>query len=951
MLKTTERITQVRNQIDKLHIDLSMAHARAQTFVHHGQQYAQRLDSHYTSLLAKNQDALLDLLAKCPPPSGAAWNSDLWSWWNARMSSEEPLIRVGEMREPETPQFAVPDYAPFIGAHKTIIIHSGGPSATQGLSLLQSLVVRTACLLLREARYTLLDPAGGGIAFPMRRHLLQVEENSSDLRRDLGHIVREIQRIIETYLDASYTSFECIPHDVRANERFHCIFAANFPQGYDRRAIEALQMIGNTGTRAGVYLFIHHNMDHELPPDMSMDGFMHAAYVDLMNPIIAQGLQFEPDSAPSAQVQSKLFATLHMAKPPERLVDWGSIVGIAENEWWRETSSECIETSIGLRGGGESLTVWFGARNDQLCTHGMLGAIAASDRSNLYHTLICGLTVRYSVTDLHLYLINGKASTAFEPYCHLPHAKIVSLRSPAELSRNILAELVAEKDRRIALFQQVGAADFVAYRQKKRSVGKLPRILLVVDEYQELFEGDREDIASGYLLQLAQQGHRVGIHMLLGSSRYDARGMLYQTAIFGNVHLRMAMQMADADIQALSEFGRSGRALIAGCDVPGKIVLNSGSGDDRGNQVGKVASLPEDRRERLVQKLTAKASTLPKMYVPQTLVFDGQTQPHLLENAQFTALLDPQTWPTVEYMEAYARKSELEGGLGIANWYTAEHPRVIWLGQEFTVHGQAKAILRRRTAENMLIVGGAHAPRYGMLAATLASLSVSGQPANTQVIIIDRCIPATPWSDTLKTVYDNILYPTGFSSYFSHNSAVVDPLLDDLLLELTQRQRLSEKILTHLASIFVMITEPDRVELLRRKADAYGLTDSPAGEKLGRLLVEGPPVGIHMILSFTDMCSLAHVLDDHTSFVHFRHRVALQMSEDESFTFVHSRKASQLQVDGPIPICALYLSTENNTAVRFKPYSIDTHTAELQSTFMEHIQQIGKRLLQRNRLS
>jgi S-DNA-T family DNA segregation ATPase FtsK/SpoIIIE len=289
--------------------------------------------------------------------------------------------------------------------------------------------------------------------------------------------------------------------------------------------------------------------------------------------------------------------------------------------------------------------------------------------------------------------------------------------------------------------------------------------------------------------------------------------------------------------------------------------------------------------------------------------------------------------------------------LDSADWFTAEHPRIIWLGQDFNIGGQAKAILRRRTAENMLIVGSANAPRYGMLAAALASLSVSGQPSNTQIVIIDRCIPGTPWSEMLKTVHDSILCPAGFSTYFSHDRVIVDPLLDDLLVELTQRQQLSENILTHVASIFVMITEPDRAERLRRKADTYGLINSPSGEKLHRLLVEGPPVGIHTILSFTGMCPMTHVLDDHTSLVHFRHRVALQMSEDESFTFVRSRKAAQLQTDGAAPICALYLDAEHNTAVRFKPYSTDQYIGTPQNTFIEHIHHIGQRLTLRNQLS
>ncbi len=57
--------------------------------------------------------------------------------------------------------------------------------------------------------------------------------------------------------------------------------------------------------------------------------------------------------------------------------------------------------------------------------------------------------------------------------------------------------------------------------------------------------------------------------------------------------------------------------------------------------------------------------------------------------------------------------------------------------------------------------------------------------------------------------------------------------------------------------------------------------------------------------------------------LNFRHRVALQMSEDESLTLMRSRKAAQLQNEGPQPVAALYLDVENDASLRFKPYSVE----------------------------
>jgi len=135
---------------------------------------------------------------------------------------------------------------------------------------------------------------------------------------------------------------------------------------------------------------------------------------------------------------------------------------------------------------------------------------------------------------------------------------------------------------------------------------------------------------------------------------------------------------------------------------------------------------------------------------------------------------------------------------------------------------------------------------------------------------------------------------------------------------------------------------------LRRKADAYGgMMDSPLGEILRRLFVEGPPLGMHFILSFAGVRPMANVIDERRGLINFRHRVALQMSEDESHTFVRSRKASQLQLEGPTPICALYVDVENDKSIRFKPYSSDASLVSQNESLIDQLNMIGTFLTDR----
>lgn len=945
-------IPELESRIAELNQEIEQSRQRARAIYEYGQRCAQQLGDYFNPQLEAHTRRFGSALASLPLATVGGWREDRWKHWDVSTSREAPVIRVGSLIEQRTNgSLQLPAYAPFIGQNRTIIIRSKGRSVEKGLALLQSIVTRTALMLPHKTRYTLLDPAGNGLAFPMRRYLPLVRENSGDVRRDLDEVTKDVQRIIESYLDASVTSFELVPDEIRINERFQFVFAADFPNQYDRRAIEALQSVANTGAKAGIYTFIHYNEDIELPRDLNMDGFKNAFYIgaDEEGTFTKLNLKLQADLAPPPDLQGQVFHILSQAKPPERILDWDSLVGMEEISWWSENAARIIEAPIGARTGNERLRVWFGVNQENKpCAHGMLGAMTGAGKSNLYHVLICGLAVRYSPEELRLYLIDGKDGVEFQPYRHLPHAEVVSLRSSSELSRSVLADLIAEKEYRNAIFARVGVNDLSSYRAKGQPEGNLPRILLLVDEYQELFEGDKDGIASNHLLQLSQQGRSAGIHMLLASQRFGAAGMLNQTGIFGNIHLLMAMQMKSADINALTEFGRRGKALIATCDLPGKIVVNDQGGDDEANRAGKVAYLNATRREEILQRLIAKAQNMPDDSLPRRVVFNGKAQPVLTENPYVTALLRYRTWPTAADLEAFAREGVETGGLGIIDWFTAEHPRVLWLGQQFNVRGQAMLILRRRVGEHALVVGSANAARYGMLAAALTTLGLNGSPTATRFMILDRSIQGAQWSNVLRAVHESVLTPAGFDVQFSRSSANLEPWLEQLQAELERRRRLGEEQVALEPSLVVTLTELDTVEPIRRKSDAYGgLADSPLGEKLKRLYLEGAPLGIHLLLSFSGVRPLTNVIDERRGLVHFRHRVALQMSEDESHAFVRSRKASQLQIEGPSPVCALYLDTESDQAVRFKPYSSDPATQTAGDSLFDQLAALGRELAQR----
>lgn len=208
-------------------------------------------------------------------------------------------------------------------------------------------------------------------------------------------------------------------------------------------------------------------------------------------------------------------------------------------------------------------------------------------------------------------------------------------------------------------------------------------------------------------------------------------------------------------------------------------------------------------------------------------------------------------------------------------------------------------------------------------------------------VIIDRSIPDAQWSATLQDVVKYVFKPLAVGAKITKTDSEIEPLLQSLVTELERRSNLDEGDRLKQPSIFVVLTDVERATPLQRKPDRFDdLVDSPTGELLGRLYREGPPLGIHIIMSFAMVRSILSVIDERRGLNHFRHRIALQMSEDESFTFVRSRKAAQLQAGGNKPISGLYVDIDRDSTTLFKPYSIEPDPESSNGSLADQMQRI-----------
>src|SRR5205823_863825 len=161
---------------------------------------------------------------------------------------------------------------------------------------------------------------------------------------------------------------------------------------------------------------------------------------------------------------------------------------------------------------------------------------------------IANLSLFYSPEEVELYLIDFKKGVEFKTYAthELPHARVVAIESEREFGLSVLQRLDAELKQRGDRFRNVGAQDLASYRQGTGTA--LPRILLIVDEFQEFFvEDDKIAQEAAQLLdRLVRQGRAFGLHILLGSQTLGGAYTLARSTI-DQMAVRIALQCSETD--------------------------------------------------------------------------------------------------------------------------------------------------------------------------------------------------------------------------------------------------------------------------------------------------------------------------------------------------------------------------------------------------------------------
>ncbi|MEV0639624.1 FtsK/SpoIIIE domain-containing protein [Streptomyces sp. NPDC050619] len=193
---------------------------------------------------------------------------------------------------------------------------------------------------------------------------------------------------------------------------------------------------------------------------------------------------------------------------------------------------------------GESYDGAFGIDLRRDGPHGLIAGTTGSGKSELLQTIVAALAVANTPENMTFVLVDYKGGSAFKDCVKLPHTVGMVTDLDAHLVERALESLGAELKRREHILAAADAKDIEDYQDLVRrnpSQPPVPRLLIVIDEFASMVR-DLPDFVAG-LVNIAQRGRSLGIHLLLATQRPSG---VVSPEIRANTNLRIALRVTDA---------------------------------------------------------------------------------------------------------------------------------------------------------------------------------------------------------------------------------------------------------------------------------------------------------------------------------------------------------------------------------------------------------------------
>ncbi len=614
----------------------------------------------------------------------------------------------------------IPDSLPVVlhrRLHSGVIIHAHHSQMEAAIEVAHQLLWRLISgAAPTRAKLTLIDPLGRGQHFTsfmaladhdasMVGHRVWTTDSKIDAR--LGELAHHVEDVLQSSLRDRFERIEDYNQVAGSMaEPYRAVAGVGLPEGLTREGYKHLRALIESGLRCGIFTILVCDSSKKWPADMPLPGGDKMLQLSIdgesnwqLESDGLQGLPFVPAPLPPVAMRNELIEKIGAATVAASRVEipLDSILSAADEG--KGSTADEIAIPIGSQGANRSLLLDLGEGVRQ---HVLIAGKTGSGKSTLLHSIITSGAHRYRPDQMHFYLLDFKKGVEFKPYAEsgLPHARVIGIESEREFGRSVLQRLDEELQQRGEQFRAHGVQELAEYR--RASGESLPRIMLVIDEFQELFV--RDDRLAGdcamLLDRLVRQGRSFGMHVVL-SSQSLAGAYSLPRATLGQMAVRIAMQCSESDAALILADDNTAARLIS---RPGEAIYNDAGGLVEGNQPFQVAWLSSTRHREMLGAIAARDESYAAELSPP-VIFEGNRP------CRWTNLL----------ADAVANR---EGASGICGL----------LGESVEIGPPLGLELSRNTGRNVLVITPAES-RGAILASALSGLAKSD--SELQVVYLD----------------------------------------------------------------------------------------------------------------------------------------------------------------------------------------------------------------------
>ncbi|WP_024368769.1 FtsK/SpoIIIE domain-containing protein [Helicobacter pylori] len=404
---------------------------------------------------------------------------------------------------------------------------------------------------LVQLEVILIDALSLGGIFNLARRLLDKDNDFIYQQRilteskEIEEALKHLYEYLKVNLQEKLAGFRDFAH-YNENEKDPLPLKALFLSGVDalsQNALYYLEKIMRFGSKNGVLSFV--NLESEKNNQSAEDLKRYAEFfkdttsferlkylnVEIIND---QGIK----SQHLQDFATKIKAYYEQKKQVKReLKDLQR-----EQEFWTKSSQFRVSVPVGWDINHKEVCFEIGEAQN----HTLICGRSGSGKSNFLHVLIQNLAFYYAPNEVQLFLLDYKEGVEFNAYTNptiLEHARLVSVASSVPYGITFLKWLCDEIKKRAELFKQFKVKDLSDYRKHE----KMPRLIVVIDEFQVLFSDNSTQVKGSVersLNTLLKKGRSYGVHLVLATQ--TMRGGEIDSSIKAQIANRIALPM-DAD--------------------------------------------------------------------------------------------------------------------------------------------------------------------------------------------------------------------------------------------------------------------------------------------------------------------------------------------------------------------------------------------------------------------